>query len=61
MRITYEKTTNEYAIYMYLREFNGETVNTLVCISVNWLLDKDQNWIGLEVFNKAILYNYLDS
>lgn len=51
MRITYEKDGGISLLYLYLREFDGNRVETLTGIRANILLDRNMNWSGVEVYN----------
>jgi hypothetical protein len=51
MKITYEKDGILSLIYIYLREFDGNIVETIPYTKANMLFDKNMNWIGVEVFN----------
>jgi uncharacterized protein YuzE len=51
MRITYQKDGSLSLIYIYLREFDGNIVGTIPYTKANMLIDKNGNWIGVEIFN----------
>lgn len=51
MRITYENDKALTLIYIYIREFDGNIVSTLSNVRSEMIFDKDDNWIGIEVFN----------
>lgn len=51
MRITYEKDAGISLLYLYLREFDGNMVETLTGIRANLLFDHKMNWSGIEVYN----------
>ena len=53
MRITYEDNKVLTLIYIYIREFDGSIVSTLPDVRCEMIFDKDDNWIGIEVFNDA--------
>lgn len=52
MKITFEKTHNLSLIYIKLREYDDkvETIEDAMC---ELLFDKDNNWIGINIFNSS--------
>ncbi len=51
MRITYEIDGMLSYIYIYLREYDGNIVGTIPYVKADLLLDKNMNWIGVEVYS----------
>lgn len=52
MRITFEKDNHFVLIYIYLRQFDGKIVKTIADVMCELLVDKDNNWIGINILNK---------
>lgn len=52
MKITFEKIRNRSLIYIKLREHNSK-VKTITDTVFELLFDKDNNWIGLNIFNNS--------
>lgn len=50
MKITFEEIRNLSLIYIKLREYNGK-VKTIQDTMCELLFDKDNNWIGINIFN----------
>ncbi len=54
MRITFEDDKKLTLIYIYIREFDGVIVNTIPDVQADLLFDKNDYWIGFEVFNDTL-------
>ncbi len=52
MKITFEKLSNISLIYIKLKESNGK-VKTIQDALCELLFDKDNNWIGINIFNES--------
>ncbi|WP_026887882.1 hypothetical protein [Clostridium beijerinckii] len=52
MKITFEKLSNLSLIYIKLKESNGK-VKTIQDALCELLFDKDNNWIGINIFNES--------
>lgn len=54
MRITFENDKKLTLIYIYVREFDGVIVNTIPDIQADLIFDKNDYWLGVEVFNDTL-------
>lgn len=54
MHITYEKHKDLSLIYVYLRNSDDAIVSTMPYVYTSLLLDKNDNWIGFEIFNYGL-------
>lgn len=52
MKVTCEVLESLTLIYVYIRTFNGKSVNTIPGAKCELLFDEENNWIGLNVFNE---------
>lgn len=53
MRITFEQINRLSLIYIYLRNFDGKILRTIVGVECELLFDKDNNWVGINIPTKT--------
>lgn len=54
LKITFEKDKSLTLIYIYLREFEGTLLDTIIDAKCELLISQDNSWIGINVYNENV-------